>query len=133
MTTTTHDDCWRHDPCYDGDDENCPPRVKERRQHAKALEGAWSLLELRKTESGWRHFVDGEPVHCGETLELQHVEYRYEENGDERLHYKPAGTRVRYEAGLTSTEEPRVLLYAGVGGHCFALEAHSGMRFRWPK
>jgi len=88
---------------------------------------------LDRDAGGLRHFVDGQPVHCGYLLELQSVERIYDDEGDWTLRYLDEWTPVRYEASLWRREECVVTLYADVGGHTATLRHWEGMRFRWPK
>lgn len=102
--------------------------------HAKALEtrraGAppWSAL-IRRDEgvNGWRHYLDGQPIHCGTGLELQSIEWKADDYGEFTVR-QPAGVRVRYE-----TSGDHVVLYADIGGHEFTCGAEPWMRFRWPE
>lgn len=128
----SHEDCWSGDPCFVGDSDHCPPTLRERERRAREAKGAWSQLELRRDSGGWRHYLDGEPVHCGEQLELQTVRSEFDDHGELRLPQQ-AGVVVRYEARLCTDEEPTPLLYAGIAGYTFMSAFDSGMRFRWPK
>ena len=104
-----------------------------RKLRRDAMRDGWSKLELRRGgASGLRHYLDGEPVHCGTGLELQAVECRVDPDGNEYLAVLPRGQVVRYEASQDGKTISAVL-YAGVVGHTFsaALEP-SWMRFRWP-
>ncbi|MBK8002316.1 MAG: hypothetical protein IPK15_27405 [Verrucomicrobia bacterium] len=71
-------------------------------------------LILREEPGGYRHYLDGRPVHCGAQLEL-HV------GGPDG-----AWLPVRYEADLGDC--PRVTLHA-CGG---IIEPGRDATFRWP-
>lgn len=78
-----------------------------------------------------RQYLDGEPVHCGDALELQHTESRSDEYGEFSVPLQK-GTVVRYEAtfrsGLVSFS-----LHTSIGGHEFVAIGEQWLRFRWPK
>jgi hypothetical protein len=77
-------------------------------------------LELRREESGWRHYLGGEPVHCGSGLEL----YADDRNNPDTY------LRGRYEANLaTSGGEPTVWFCTAVGE--VRVNVHLA-HFRWP-
>lgn len=95
---------------------------------------AWGELDLR--EDGGRHYLNGEPIHCGEALMLQSIKYEYDKEGNESVVRLETGVRVRYELvwppGNPSLSE-RVRLHASHGGHEFVARLESWMRFRWPE
>lgn len=133
-TRDPHEDCSFHDEgaCHAGDPEHCERSLAYRKRQRAKTEGAWSQLIARKEEpNGWRHYLDGEPVHCGEALELQAIQFKYDDYGEYHVH-RPEGALVRYEANLNG-DEPHVTLYADVKGHSFATRGEPYMRFRWPK
>lgn len=97
----------------------------------EAYELGWGPLVLRKEEpSGWRHYLNGEPVHCGAGLLLLYA------NGDPAhvggSNDREAILRVRYESPLATSAQPPALLYFDAHGHEALIRAHSGMRLRWP-
>ena len=112
-------------------DDTCADPV-----HAKALEarraarraGAppWSTLDRHDEGiNGWRDYVYGKVVHCGQGLELQSTESKEDDYGG-FLVYLPTGLPVRYE-----TSGEHVVLYADIGGQTFTCRAEPWMRFRW--
>lgn len=129
IITNEHEDCSTWDPCEVGKPESCP-REPSRELRRKAQVGAWSALEVRQEGGGLRHYLDGEPVHCGEGLELQAIEHR-DDDGQEYLAFLPHGRAVRYEASQAG-KTIRAVLYAGVEGHSFSTAHQAWMRFRWP-
>lgn len=117
---------------HDGDNcgaADCPPAIALRARAAQK-QGAWSRLELRRDGGGHRHYLDGEPVHCGEQLELQATADRSDDYGEYEVPL-PEGVTVRYEASLHD-DEVSVTLHKYVGNHEFVTRMHAGMRFRWP-
>lgn len=103
-------------------------------EHRTALErrsgGApkWSTLERRHKHGDFRDYLDGTPIHCGEGLELQAIEYRSDDYGQFALPLA-TGVHVRYELDW---RDQKVTLYGSLGGHEFTIEARGQMRFRWP-
>lgn len=91
----------------------------------------WHAL-IREDYGGdsFRDFVDGSPVSCGASLELQDIEWRSDDDGDYRIALA-TGARVRYEIEWTPTKRP--VLYAVVAGYDFVGEVKPWMRFRWPE
>lgn len=86
---------------------------------------------VRKESGGLRHYLDGEPVHCGAGLELQSIEHRSDDYG-EFIEFLQQGVPVRYEASQDG-KAIRASLYAGKGGHCFSTAHDDWMCFRWPR
>jgi hypothetical protein len=134
-----HDECWPGEPCK-VDPRACPH--EEVRQRRAGLRGSeWGQLELRREGSGLRHYLDGEPVHCGAGLELQAIEYKSDDVG-EFTTFLQRGRGVRYEASTLQVvsrdgrPQPSTLhaqLYTVVDGHSFVARAEAWMRFRWPR
>lgn len=102
----------------------------------------WGPIELRdEGASGWRHYLRGEPVHCGTSLLLSVGATKV--NGDSVNAYGVRCTladghayiHVRYESPLAIMrpgEEPPALLYLLVGPYSAVITASSSMRLRWP-
>jgi hypothetical protein len=103
-------------------------------EHREALarrrEGApsWSPIVRGTDAGGPRDFLDGEPIHCGDVIELQGIEYRGDDYGEYTVK-KPTGARVRYELSRGDA----VVLYTSVMGHEFTSPLAPWMRFRWPE
>lgn len=98
-----------------------------------ALLGEGQLCLVRE-DGGWRHYLQGQPVHCGEGVELAGVDW-VEGIGDapqRKLSSPRRWTRVRYESPLASEQKPPALLYTMVDGHSAIITADPGMVFRWP-
>lgn len=104
--------------------------------HSAALErrrgGAakWSQIVRGRDGGGSRDFLDGKPIHCGTSLELQSLEYKSDDYGEYTLPL-PTGTRVRYELAWDG-DERAIMLHVGVGGHEFIARWEPWMRLRWP-
>ena len=94
----------------------------------------WSQIERGNDGGGQRDFLDGRPIHCGTTLELQTVEVRSDDYGDYSV-VLPSGVRVRYELDVPRPEEERrrIVLHSSVGGYEFTRRHSTTMRFRWPR
>lgn len=124
MITRNHTCCALDDNCGGAD---CPARDAAIRR-TLAREMQWGQLLLGNDGGGRRHFLDGKPVHCGTTLEMQCLEHKEDDYGAflQPLH---KGVYVRYEAQLYPGG--KVTLYADVGGYTFTAEL-DGHRFRWP-
>ena len=124
-----HSDCWMGEPCSVGRPEECPKALAQRKRDQER--GAeWPALELRRESGGLRHYLRGEPIHCGTCLEVQATETKSDDYGEYTV-WLQKGTLVRYEAqinaGLGAT------LHVVVGGVEFCARAEEWMRFRWPK
>lgn len=126
---TSHADCTIHEPCQARQAASCPLEP-HRRRRAGERQGAWSPLELRREPSGPRHYLDGKPVHCGDGVELQALEYRHDDYGEYTVPVQ-RGVAVRYEARLV--DPPTVSLHHLLEGHAFSSSLTDGMRFRWPR
>lgn len=90
----------------------------------------WGELAQQVDAGGLRHYLEGEPIHCGAVLVLQSIEYRSDECGEWSVALS-RGTRVRYEARI-SHAWIRATLHADVGGHEFVAALEPWMRFAWP-
>lgn len=108
----------------------------------EAFQRGWGELVLKRDDGdGWRHFLNGDPVHCGSGLLLLHARgmggehnvVRVDKGGREDI--RPDNVlRVRYESPLATSglNEPPAFLYFDAHGHEAMARAHSGMRLRWP-
>jgi len=94
---------------------------------ARAKGASWSPIVPGCDGGGRRDYLDGKPIHCGATLELQAYEYRSDDYGEYHVMVQ-RGDLVRYERSAG-----QVTLYASVAGHTFTAEWDGGMRFRWPQ
>jgi hypothetical protein len=114
----------------DAGDRTCAkPAHRDALQARRAAkEGKWSPIVRGHDSGGKRDFLDGKPVHCGATLELQAVETREDDYGQFSV-WTQVGVRVRYEL------EPNkgITLYAAVAGFNFTHRHDDWMRFRWPR
>lgn len=128
MADRTHGECWFGEACALGRPEDCPPTIAARQRDKGA---PWSALEVRRDAGGLRHYLDGEPVHCGEAMLLQGVEPCWDDYGQWNRALQ-TGKRVRYEATIQD-REIRATLHAGVEGHEFVARFEAFMRFRWPE
>ena len=88
---------------------------------------SWSAIEHGSEGGGPRDYLDGQPIHCGDGLELQSIKWSADDYGEFTLK-QATGTRVRYERSGGD-----VVLYATIGGHSFASGLQGWMRFRWPQ
>lgn len=86
--------------------------------------GFAELVLVDEGESGHRHYLHGEPVHCGSGLILQ-PNWEHCDPGT-----RPA--RVRYEAQLSPGAKPAHWLYTSVAGHEVAVRGCAGQLLRWP-
>lgn len=120
------------------DDTACLKDVRHtaalHRRHSGAP--SWGELELKTDAGGWRHFLDGEAIHCGSGLDLQAIEYKSDDYGEFSLRLS-TGVRVRYEvAWLRNRVDDvavcpwRAVLYHSTGGHTFTAPLEAWMRFR---
>ena len=136
MIESKHADCspWDHGECQAGEPETCEKVAIYRKRQDEIETGAWRRLIPKREPGGWRHYLEGKPIHCGELIELQGFEWRSDDYGDYRIP-KQAGFIVRYETawrGLQA-DEPKVILYGYIGGHEFTAPLGDSMRFRWPE
>ncbi len=123
---------WFYDH-LDAGDEGClsdaeHDQALKRRREAKA--GAWRELRAAVQGTSTRHFLDGQPINCGRSIELQSIEYRSDDFG-EFLAYLDQGVAARYEVQHTPAGI-RPMLHVIVHGHEFTAAVESWMRFRWP-
>ncbi len=116
-------------------EENGDARCADDPEHSKALEARrlaranmWSPIVRGGDAGGRRDFLDGRPIHCGDSLELQAIDVRDDDFGSFTV-WTSKGVRVRYEL----EPDKRITLYAGVAGLSFTHPHEQGMRFRWPK
>jgi len=123
-----HAECWFGEVCAIGRADDCPPTIAARKRDKGT---AWPMLEVRRELGGLRHYLEGEPVHCGAGLQLQAITFRADDYGEWQVAL-PLGTRVRYEAAIGDTEI-RATLHADVAGHEFIARLEKWMRFRWPE
>jgi len=89
----------RRAPCSN-DRGHSPSVPRPPRRIGATLIARRGNLELRREPSGLRHYLDGEPVHCGTGLELLLADGRW--------------MSARYECALATTpegREPTVVLY----------------------
>lgn len=123
-------------------DTSCPTDPKHTAALVARRSGApsWSALELRRERGDWRHYLDGEPIHCGAGLELQAIEWKGDDYGEFTVRLAE-GVRVRYEVEwlrAPPTDGPpappwKPALYISAGGHSgFKGPLEQWMRFRWP-
>lgn len=124
-----HDDCSVHEPCSAPSGRDCPLEpARQRRREAK--QGEWSQLVVKREPGGLRHYLDGQPVHCGAGLELQSWEDKSDDYG-EYTKVLQVGVSVRYEASFFTKVEWSLHHYTG--GHEFIAQGEAWHRFRWPK
>ncbi len=120
-------------------DTSCATDPKHTAALAARRSGApsWSALELRRERGDWRHYLDGEPIHCGAGLELQAIEWKGDDYGEFTIK-RAEGVRVRYEVEWVrerSKDAPPwvAVLHIAAGGHSgFKGPLEAWMRFRWP-
>lgn len=115
-------------------EHNAPCDVPIHREALKrraAGAAKWGNISRLSDSGGNRDFLDGEPIHCGDLLELQAVEHKDDDFGGYTL-YTDKGHIVRYEANL-SRADGGVILHSSIGGHEFRARLEAWMRFRWPK
>jgi len=131
MMLTPHDECTVHEPCLDRSSSTDCPAEPGRKLRREAMACAWSQLEVRREDGGLRHYLNGQPVHCGDALELQDREDRYDDDGRGYAAVLPRGHHVRYEARQNG-KELCASLHVEVGGHMYEATHWTYMRFRWP-
>jgi hypothetical protein len=125
-----HAYCSVHDPCDDNDAERCPKEpARKRRKAYRQFE--WAQLVMRSEVGGLRHYLDGEPVHCGQALQLQHRGQRNDDYGTFSVPLQE-GTMVRYEASQHGGKIDATL-HVDIGDNEFVSVLEPWMRFRWPK
>jgi len=128
-----HEECFfagRYERCQLGRPAVCPLEpARELRRKAKREE--WSAIVLRKDPS-LRHYLDDRDIHCGDFIELQAVETRYDADSEAYTAPLPGGVVVRYEASQRDGDL-RAWLYAAVAGRTFTAGLDECMRFRWPE
>lgn len=117
---------YEHDgPCAD-------PKHGEALNRRRATGSVrWQAIVRGEDGGGWRDFLDGRPIHCGEFVELQAVRVEGDDYGEYAI-FLNEGTTVRYEANLSSSDGV-IVLHASIGGHGFRTRHEAWMRFRWPK
>ena len=125
MNAMQHQACFFGEPCVEGKPAECPPAIAAARRDRGR---PWSALEVREESGGLRHFLGGEPVHCGDGLRLQAVAYTSDDYG-EYTRFLQEGRPVRYEARFLNGEL-RATLHTMVDGHEFIAAVESWMRFR---
>mgnify|MGYP001565319663 CR=1 FL=1 len=65
-------------------DEDCALRTAHEAAEEKAERAAgWHKMKPTGAGGDYRDFVDGEPVHCGNALELRMLEYVYDREKEE--------------------------------------------------
>lgn len=138
---TDHRSCSREEGCLILSPSECPA-AKAAKRRADVASAAWHRLVLRAEDGsdvrsdeldpiptgGWRHFLIGQPIHCGETLWLQANTFRSDDYGEYTVPSEEH-TPVRYELD----GRRRVILYAEIGGHLFSMPLDGGHRFHWPE
>lgn len=119
--------CWLDEPC--GDHGCATTRAAALR--AEVRRGAWSRLAVVRETGGPRHYLDGQPIHCGTVLALQRLESRHDDYGTYSVPMQRDHVYVRYEASWRDGEL-RATLHTDVGGHEFVAPLEAWMGFRWP-
>src|SRR5690349_6033055 len=110
-----HSSCKLRDNC--GAEDCDAARTSRDRQATKAAHPEWDALVAKRDSGGWRHYLGGVPVSCGNGLVLQGVAERWDDYGDFTI-YLPTGTLVRYEANLSGDRErPTATLHVEIAGH----------------
>ena len=116
--------------CDDADHRAALRRMAERATESAA---PWSPIVRGDDRGGLRDHLDGKPIHCGATLELQAFENRDDDLGGYTVKL-PTGALVRYELGIPVADGRRAIeLYASIAGYTVILPHEKGMRFRWPR
>lgn len=114
-------------------DEHTPGVACDNARHQTALTArasgapSWSALEPGIEAGGRRDFLDGQPIHCGDVLELQGMTWHADDFGEYTVRLA-TGVPVRYELAGGS-----VMLHTLVAGHEFVSGLQTWMRFRWPR
>jgi hypothetical protein len=118
----------------DAGDAFCPddPQHTEALRRRRAGAAEWCAIERGRDAGGSRDFLDGQPIHCGATLELQAIEHHDDDYGSFTLKL-PTGVLVRYELAWGKGEERAIELHAAIGGHSIEFRHEQWMRFRWPQ
>lgn len=123
---------WTLDSAKDGTgNRDADPRHAEALERRAAGAAKWEKISRLSDGGGYRDFLEGKPIHCGETLELQATEHKYDDFGGYTL-YLNEGHLVRYEANL-SRPDGGIILYSSIGGHQFHKGYEGWERLRWPK
>lgn len=117
---------------HDEDEGPCPdPAHQAALERRRAGAEPWSLLERVERFGDFRDHLNGEPIHCGEGLELQAQEIRTDDFGDYSIRLEK-GIAVRYEVDWHPAGK-RAVLYFDVFGLDFLKPIElSWMRFRFP-
>lgn len=128
------------------------PQHREALARRRAGAAPWSTVQTGNDApsgdpAGWRQFLDGKPIHCGQLLELQGREFSSDDYGEIML-LKPTGILVRYEVAWTAEAAPRrsreewaalkaggrvPMLHLSIDGYEFTKPLEDWMRFRWPE
>lgn len=111
--------------------EPCPDPNHREALLRRAGRGKWSPILRTEGVGGWRDFLDGRPIHCGDFLELQAVRIEDDDYGDYTV-FLDSGRVVRYEANLSSADGA-IVLCISISGCEFRARHEPWMRFRWPK
>lgn len=117
------------------DELRCPnaghTEASERRR-AKMARQLGSYIVIDRDAGGRRDYLDGKPIHCGTTLELQAVDYAEDDFGSYSVTVD-RWTTVRYELTWKPDGKRKIVLFKYVDGHQFVTEWNATMRFRWPR
>lgn len=104
----------------------------EVRDHGVADQRPFTQLVTGQDGGGWRQFLDGKPVTCGSTLELECYEECVNSNGD--IGIRSAGSiEVRYEMTYDEHDRRLGVIYYDIAGHHFGPNFLTSKRFRWPR
>ena len=122
-----HAFCWIGD-CERGAPDECPKVAIDRKRDKGT---PWHKLEVRREPGGLRHYLDGEPIHCGTCVELQAITHLSDDYG-EYTYARQTGVSVRYEASQDGWEI-KAVLYSDIGGYECRVMLYDPMRFRWPE
>jgi hypothetical protein len=136
--------------CHDCYETKCPSGIADveeaamrslRFHQAAGSAPEWLPIVSGEDGGGYRDFLDGEPIHCGTTLELQAREFvsipdrlRRSDADDPLEGYRrlDRALSVRYELAW-SHGNPVPMLHAWISGYEFTRRLERWMRFRWPK